>query len=184
MSIDGIGDELSLPRLGDRILILGGARSGKSRIAESLIERAGDGIYLATAEAFDDEMTERIVAHKSRRGENWKTFEEPLEIAHVIDGLAASGNDRPVLVDCLTLWLSNLLHANRDIDREVDTLLTAVEAVRFTTILVSNEVGAGIVPENALARQFRDHAGIINQAVAARADTVIYVVAGIPQRIK
>ena len=176
--------DFSLNALGKAVLVIGGARSGKSRIAESLIESSGGGIYLATAEPGDAEMAERIAAHRARRGANWQTIEAPLEIAKALADLTASGNRRPVLIDCLTLWLSNLLGGQRDIDKELAHLMAAIEVADYSVILVSNEVGTGIVPENALARQFRDHAGLINQKVAASADAVLFVVAGIAQRIK
>jgi adenosylcobinamide kinase/adenosylcobinamide-phosphate guanylyltransferase len=161
-------------------LVLGGARSGKSRYAERLLEENGvPSVYLATAEAGDAEMAERIRHHRERRGAFWSTIEEPLDLAARIAGEA-----RPMLVDCLTLWLSNLLHAGRDIERESGRLLDALAAASGPTVLVSNEVGLGIVPENALARAFRDHAGRLNQAVAAAADRVVLMAAGLPLVLK
>lgn len=164
-------------------LILGGARSGKSRLAESLAEsRDGVLLYLATAEAWDDEMRLRIAQHKTRRGERWRTVEAPLAIAEIL--LAAPSETGAVLVDCLTLWLSNLMHAKRDLDRETEGLLTTLPAVACPVILVSNEVGLGIVPENRLARDFRDCQGRLNQRVAELADHVVFTAAGLPLVLK
>lgn len=163
-------------------LVLGGARSGKSRYAEALMRGAGGGIYLATAEALDEEMIERIARHRAQRDAAWLTVEEPLELASALER-HARGN-RPVLVDCLTLWLSNLMGAGRVIGTETDRLLAALSALAAPVILVSNEVGLGIVPDNALARAFRDEAGRLNQAVAARADRVVFLAAGLPLVLK
>jgi len=168
---------VALPRLA---LVLGGARSGKSRYAETLVEAAGGGVYLATAAALDAEMAERIRRHRERRGKGWTTLEEPLDIAHALT--AAAG--RPVLVDCLTLWLSNLIAAGRDVERETDALIDVLAHRDAPVIVVANEVGLGIVPENALARLFRDHAGRLNQRVAARADRVVFMAAGLPLTLK
>src|SRR5271170_4977583 len=152
-------------------LVLGGARSGKSRHAESLIEACGNGLYLATAEPGDDEMTARIAAHRARRGAAWTTIEAPLELAATL--ACHSRADRPVLVDCLTLWLSNLMLAGRDIDAATHELLDALPRLAGPTLLVSNEIGLGIVPDNALALRFRDAAGRLNQAVAAVCQQVV-----------
>lgn len=163
-------------------LILGGARSGKSRHAESLIEAAmGDAgaTYLATAEAGDAEMAARIAAHRARRGPNWTTVEEPLALAET---LAAAPT--PVLVDCLTLWLANLMAAGRDPEAEGETLATALAAARHPVVLVSNEVGLGIVPTNDLARAFRDAAGRLHQRIAEVADHVVFMAAGLPLDLK
>jgi adenosylcobinamide kinase/adenosylcobinamide-phosphate guanylyltransferase len=169
---------VALPRLA---LVLGGARSGKSRYAETLVEAAGSGVYLATAAALDAEMAERIRRHRERRGKSWTTLEEPLEIARALTAVAAG---RPVLVDCLTLWLSNVIAAGRDVERETDALIDALAHRDAPVIAVANEVGLGIVPENALARLFRDHAGRLNQRVAARADRVVFMAAGLPLTLK
>ncbi len=169
---------VALPRIG---LVLGGARSGKSRYAETLIEAVGGGVYLATAGALDAEMAERIRRHRERRGEIWTTLEEPLDIADALTAVAAG---RPVLVDCLTLWLSNLIAAGHDVERETDALIDALAQRAGPVIFVANEVGLGIVPENALARLFRDHAGRLNQRVAARADRVVFMAAGLPLLLK
>ena len=167
----------SAPRL---TLVLGGARSGKSRYAEDLITRlAPPWVYVATAQAFDDEMQERIAEHRTRRATGWRTVEAPLALA---EALRAAG-DAPVLVDCLTLWLSNLLLADADLDT-AEAALDAALGRAAPTVLVSNEVGLGIVPDNALARRFRDHAGRLHQRLAARADRVVFTVAGLPLFVK
>jgi len=159
-------------------LILGGARSGKSRLAEQLAaEHKGDLAYIATGQAFDDEMRARIAEHAARRGPRWRTIETPLDIAIPSDAGA-------VLIDCLTLWLSNIMHAGRDVAVETARLTTALQAATVPVLLVSNEVGLGIVPENKLARDFRDHQGRVNQAVAAVADHVIFTAAGLPLVLK
>jgi adenosylcobinamide kinase/adenosylcobinamide-phosphate guanylyltransferase len=163
------------------ILVLGGARSGKSRFAEEMIEQdARQALYLATAEPGDEEMSARIAAHRARRGSRWTTTEEPIEIVNIL--LAA--DTQPVLVDCLTLWLSNLLGAQRDIGFEIERLLAALPQLKAPVVLVANEVGLGIVPENALARAFRDYAGRLNQGVAALAQRVVFMAAGLPLRLK
>ena len=166
------------------ILVLGGARSGKSDYAERLAEQnnALRPVYIATGQAFDDEMQARIDTHQSRRGGRWTTVEEPLELGAAIIREAAP--DRTVLVDCLTLWLNNVLFAERDPDAESKRLITALAAATGPVILVSNEVGLGIVPENKLAREFRDHAGRLHQAIAAVAQRVVLVVAGQPLIVK
>ncbi len=162
-------------------LVLGGARSGKSRFAESLLAgHAGQRIYLATAEPGDAEMRARIAEHQARRGPGWRTVEAPLEIA---PALRAAGADA-VLVDCLTLWLSNLMLAGRDTDAAAAELCGTLDGARGPVVLVSNEVGLGIVPENALAREFRDRAGRLNQAIAGRADRVFFLAAGLPIKLK
>jgi adenosylcobinamide kinase/adenosylcobinamide-phosphate guanylyltransferase len=163
--------------------VLGGARSGKSRYAEALIEaRGAAALYLATAQAFDDEMTERIRRHRERRGSLWTTIEAPLDLVPVLRAEARPG--RPILVDCLTLWLSNMMMAGRDIGREIALLLPTLRELPDTLVLVANEVGLGIVPENALARAFRDHAGRLNQAVAQHAERVVFLAAGLPMMLK
>lgn len=166
-------------------LVLGGARSGKSAYAESLV--AGPGaVYVATAEAIDDEMGERIARHRARRdGAGWTTVETPLDLAAALRA-RAPGASGGVLVDCLTVWLGNLMHAGRDIDREAASLLEslAVAVPPAPVVLVANEVGLGVVPDNPMARAFRDHAGRLNQALAARADRVVLVTAGIPFVLK
>jgi adenosylcobinamide kinase/adenosylcobinamide-phosphate guanylyltransferase len=168
---------------GRSTLILGGARSGKSRFAESLAREApGRRIYIATAEALDEEMADRIAHHRADRGEGWETVECPLALADAITNHAAP--DTTLLVDCLTLWLSNLMMADEDVAAKTGALAAAITAASGTMLLVSNEVGQGIVPDNALARGFRDEAGRLNQAIASVADAVWFVTAGIPSRLK
>lgn len=162
-------------------LILGGARSGKSRYAEGLITALpGPWIYVATAEARDREMAERIATHRARRGTGWTTIEAPRDLA----GALAAHGKTPVLVDCLTLWLSNVLLADADVDAEIAQLEGSLAHVAAPIVLVANEVGFGIVPDNALGRRFRDLQGLLNQRIAARADRVILVVAGLPLTMK
>lgn len=163
-------------------LVLGGARSGKSRYAETLVREAGGGVYLATAQALDGEMATRIARHRADRGGGWTTLEEPLELAAALERGAQSA--RPILVDCLTLWLSNLMGAGRTAEPETARLLTVLKTLPVPVVFVSNEVGLGIVPDNALARAFRDEAGRLNQAVAAAADRVVFLAAGLPLVLK
>jgi adenosylcobinamide kinase/adenosylcobinamide-phosphate guanylyltransferase len=168
---------------GDVTLVLGGVRSGKSRHAEDIAKRRRLAcVYLATAEARDDEMTARVAQHRARRGSVWTTIEEPLELAVAI--ARESRTDRVVLVDCLTLWLSNLMHAARDIDLARSELAASLARAAGPVILVANEIGLGIVPDNALARAFRDHAGHLNQTIAALARRVVFVAAGLPLVLK
>ena len=163
-------------------LVLGGARSGKSRYAETLVSAAPPPwLYIATGEAHDDEMTARIAVHRARRGADWRTIEAPRDVAAVLAGAPAGG---AILVDCLTLWLSNLMLADADIDAEIDRLDDALARAQMPVVLVSNEVGLGIVPDNALARRFRDAQGRLNQRVAARAGRVVLMVAGLPLVVK
>jgi len=165
------------------LLVLGGARSGKSRHAQARAEALeGDLIYIATAQAFDGEMRERIAHHRMDRGPRWRTVEEPLDLPG-----ALARNARPgavLLIDCLTLWLSNLMLAGRDPASAASHLAEAVARAPGTVILVANEVGLGIVPDNALARRFRDAAGWLNQTIAAQADEVLFIAAGLPLRLK
>jgi adenosylcobinamide kinase / adenosylcobinamide-phosphate guanylyltransferase len=164
-------------------LILGGARSGKSSFAQALAEsEKGDLVYIATAQAFDTEMTERIARHRTDRGPRWRTAEHPLNLAEAI--IAHDGAGKTILVDCLTLWLSNLMLGDHDIQSAVSGLTQSLETASATIILVSNEVGQGIVPDNALARRFRDEAGWLNQTAARTADNVWLVTAGLPQKLK
>ena len=163
-------------------LVLGGARSGKSRHAESLVEAGSPPWrYIATAEARDEEMRARIREHRERRGAGWQTVEEPLQIDAALDDCPA---EAPLLVDCLTLWLSNLMLIERPVEAEIGRLIAALERRCGTTVLVSNEVGMGIVPENRLARDFRDAAGALHGELAARAEHVHFMVAGIPMIVK
>ena len=164
-------------------LILGGARSGKSRYAERLVENAASrGTYCATAEAGDAEMAERIAAHRARRGPFWQTVEAPLTLAAAI--AAHAEPERPILVDCLTFWLSNVLLAGKQVDEETGALCCALRKAAGTVVLVSNEVGMGLVPETPLGRTFRDAAGGLNQEIAALADRVVFVAAGLPLVLK
>lgn len=163
------------------ILVLGGARSGKSRHAEALLAAfPAPWTYIATAEAFDAEMAARIAEHRARRGVDWHTLDAPRDLPEVIRSAPA----RPMLVDCLTLWLSNLMLAEADIALATDALLAALAASRAPVVLVSNEVGSGIVPATSLGRRFRDAQGVLNQRVAAAADAATLVVAGLPVRLK
>lgn len=167
--------------MGRVTLVLGGARSGKSRYAEGLV--ANDTTpwsYIATAQALDVEMHERIGRHVARRGDEWATIEAPIELAAAV----RQAGDGPVLIDCLTLWLSNLILGEYDIDESVNDLEVALGRRRAATVLVANEVGFGIVPADALARRFRDEAGRLNQRIAACADQVVLVVAGLPIHLK
>lgn len=161
-------------------LVLGGARSGKSAYAERLVTALPPPwIYCATAQALDGEMRERIVHHRAQRSTGWDTAEEPLDIAPLLETVT-----RPILVDCLTLWLSNLMLAGKDIEAETARVIAATQKSRAPILFVSNEVGLGIVPDNALAREFRDHAGRLNQAVAAIANRVVFMAAGLPMVLK
>jgi adenosylcobinamide kinase / adenosylcobinamide-phosphate guanylyltransferase len=161
--------------------VLGGARSGKSRYAERVIQALPpQWTYVATAEAGDGEMAERIATHRARRGPQWRTIEAPRDLAAA---LAMAGHG-PILVDCLTLWLSNLMLAEADIDLEMTRLDEALTVSDGPIVVVANEVGYGIVPEYPLGRRFRDCQGILNQRIAARADCVVLVVAGLPLAIK
>jgi adenosylcobinamide kinase/adenosylcobinamide-phosphate guanylyltransferase len=170
-------------RLPALTLILGGARSGKSRYAERLIEAAAaSGTYCATAEAGDAEMAARIAEHRARRCPFWRTVEAPLELAEAI--AAETAPNRPMLVDCLTLWLSNLILAGRPLDREFGRLAAALRDAAGPVVLVANEVGLGLVPETPLGREFRDAAGRLNQEMAALADRVVFVAAGLPLVLK
>jgi adenosylcobinamide kinase/adenosylcobinamide-phosphate guanylyltransferase len=170
------------PGAGLVTLVLGGARSGKSRYAEWLISTyPKPWVYIATAEAKDSEMAERIAAHRARREEGWQTVEAPHELP---EALAAAPGDAAVLVDCLTLWLSNLMLGNFKVDVMIARLEQALAKRQGPTVLVSNEVGLGIVPDNELARRFRDTQGNLNQQIAANAARVIMMVAGIPVAVK
>ncbi|RXH20264.1 bifunctional adenosylcobinamide kinase/adenosylcobinamide-phosphate guanylyltransferase [Bradyrhizobium guangzhouense] len=164
------------------ILITGGARSGKSKRAETRARAfPGQPVYVATAEALDAEMKTRIARHRARRGTDWIEREVPLDL---VPALIASDGGGARLVDCLTLWLSNLMHAERDWEHEVRELAAVLPRLKSPVVFVTNEVGLGIVPDNALARSFRDAAGIMNQTVAAAADEVEFVVAGLPMKLK
>jgi adenosylcobinamide kinase/adenosylcobinamide-phosphate guanylyltransferase len=164
-------------------LVLGGARSGKSARAEALVQGCGLApVYVATAQALDGEMEERIRQHRLRRGAGWLTLEEPLALAETLAREARP--DRAVLVDCLTLWLTNLMVAGRDVMTETDRLVAALHAPGGPVVLVSNEVGLGIVPLDAMSRAFVDHAGRLHQKIAAVADWVQFMAAGLPLDLK
>ena len=162
-------------------LILGGARSGKSDRALALAA-APPHVFVATAEALDDEMRERIRRHRDQRGADWATVEAPLELAAAVR--ANAGENVTLLVDCLTLWLSNLMHAGREAEAETEGLIAALGAAAGRAVLVSNEVGMGLAPANALGRDFRDAQGRLNRRVAAAADHVEFVAAGLPLVLK
>lgn len=168
-----------------RTLILGGARSGKSALAERLAQAtAGEVVYIATAQAHDAEMAARIAHHRDGRPADWRTVEEPLALAHALRVHARA--DRCVLVDCLTLWLSNLLGADDEqrFAHERTALLDSLPGLPGTIVLVSNEVGLGVVPMGALARRFVDEAGRLHQSLAARCERVLFVAAGLPLALK
>jgi adenosylcobinamide kinase/adenosylcobinamide-phosphate guanylyltransferase len=174
------GRSLSLPAV---TLVLGGARSGKSAHAEALCLASGrQPIYLATARAEDAEMAARIARHRARRGAAWQTTEESLALADALRRDCRT--DSVVLVDCLTLWLSNLMEAGWAPDAESETLLRVLDELNGPVVFVSNEVGLGIVPDNELARAFRDDAGRLNQALAKRANRVVFLAAGLPLLLK
>jgi adenosylcobinamide kinase/adenosylcobinamide-phosphate guanylyltransferase len=164
------------------ILITGGARSGKSKHAERRARAfPGHPVYVATAEALDAEMEARIATHRARRGIDWIEREVPLDL---VPALVATDGGGARLVDCLTLWLSNLMHAGRNWEHAVSELVAALPRLASPVIFVTNEVGLGIVPDNALARSYRDAAGLMNQAIAAVSDEVEFVVAGLPMKLK
>ena len=163
-------------------LVLGGAASGKSTFAESLIKASGRGqVYVATAQIFDTEMRARVHRHKTDRGQGWKTIEAPFDLGPV---LAKIAGDHAILVDCATMWLSNHLLAENDLAQAEAELMTGLAICAAPVVIVSNEVGQSVVPDNALARRFRDEQGRLNQRLAARAGLVVNVVAGLPQVLK
>ena len=176
---------LSLPPVG---LVLGGARSGKSSHAEKLVAGTLFGappraaVYIATAQAGDVEMATRIMAHRARRGRHWSTIEEPIKLSQALAD--AGARSTPILVDCLTLWLANLMQASADIDEATDELLRTLEGLAAPVVFVSNEVGLGIVPDTPLGRAFRDAQGRLNMRLAERADRVILMTAGLPLLLK
>jgi adenosylcobinamide kinase/adenosylcobinamide-phosphate guanylyltransferase len=162
-------------------LVLGGARSGKSRFAEEVVQRwPAPWVYVATAQACDDEMRARIAEHRGRRGDGWSTAEAPVALGEALDAAGA----RPVLVDCLTLWLTNVMLGGSDVQAARVALEAALMRRVAPTVLVSNEVGMGIVPESPLGRTFRDEAGRLNQRMAALAGHVVFMIAGLPMKLK
>lgn len=164
------------------IIVLGGVRSGKSRRAQALAEQCdGKRIFIATAQAFDEEMRQRIAQHQADRDESWSTVEAPIELVATIGEMDAT--DSIILVDCLTLWLSNLLLAEHDLEKECAALTSLVKELSGRIIFVSNEVGLSVVPDNALARQFRDAAGLLNQQLAQTCEQAEFMVAGFPIRL-
>lgn len=162
------------------LLVLGGARSGKSRYAESLAK--GQKFYVATAEASDEEMDRRIEAHRQQRGQGWETFEVPLDLVGALQTI--DGKGRFILIDCLTIWLSNLMIVKLDVRAEIEMLCKSLKKTKARVVFVSNEVGMGIVPANAMARAFRDEQGFLNQRVAEIADEVVFMTAGLPMVLK
>jgi adenosylcobinamide kinase/adenosylcobinamide-phosphate guanylyltransferase len=164
-------------------LILGGARSGKSRYAEGLAQsHDGNCIYIATARPGDEEMRQRIAHHRARRGDQWRTIEEPVKLPELLRREAK--REGFILVDCVTLWISNLMLEGFPVQESVDELGDMLPELEARIVLVSNEVGLGIVPDNALARRFRDEAGLANQKLAAACGEVIFMAAGLPVRLK
>lgn len=163
------------------LLVTGGARSGKSLHAERrVMAMGGTPAYIATAEAWDAEMGDRIALHRTRRGVDWRLHEAPLDLC----GALAATDGAPRLVDCLTVWLGNLMHHGRDWRAEAEALVAALKVQTSPVALVTNEVGMGIVPDNALARAFRDAQGSLNQMIAHVADEVEFIVSGLPMRVK
>jgi adenosylcobinamide kinase / adenosylcobinamide-phosphate guanylyltransferase len=165
------------------LLVIGGVRSGKSRYGQKCAERSGKTrVLVATAEAGDAEMAARIVAHQQTRGEGWRVIEESLALVPVLQREAAA--DRILVVDCLTLWLSNLLHEGEDPQAQSELLISAIGQLAGPAIFISNEVGFGIVPDTELGRRFRDIQGRLNQSVAAACEAVVFVAAGLPLVLK
>ncbi len=163
-------------------LVLGGAASGKSFFAEQLVMRTGKNrIYIATSQIFDDEMLKKVQDHKAQRGDDWHTIEEPLDMGKA---LSVVSSDDVVLIDCATLWLTNHLLAEHDLEAEQERLLAVLAACPAQIVIVSNETGLGIVPDNALSRRFRNAQGRLNQAIASEAETVIFIAAGLPMVLK
>jgi adenosylcobinamide kinase / adenosylcobinamide-phosphate guanylyltransferase len=163
-------------------LVLGGARSGKSRHAQILaMATPPPWIYIATAQALDDEMLKRIAKHKADRSNGWSTIEEPIELARAV---AEAPAQAPIVIDCVTLWVSNLMLAGRDVEAATADFVKSLDGRKASTIVVSNEVGAGLVPETPLGRAFRDLSGLINQRLAVSAHNVLFMVAGLAMPLK
>ena len=172
-------NSISLPHLS---MVIGGARSGKSHLAEQLVTCSGHArVYIATADALDDEMRARIAAHRAGRGDGWQTIEAPRDLCAALAQVPAAAS---VLVDCATLWLTNQMLAEADLEAETTALLVALAASPAPVVVVTNEVGWSIVPENALARRFRDAQGRLNQRLAAEAGLVVAMIAGLPLVLK
>jgi len=163
-------------------LVLGGAASGKSAYAEAIVLQTDlDPLYIATAQVFDDEMAKKVSRHQNIRGDDWTTIEEPIAVANILKSVKST---QAVLIDCATLWLTNIMLGKHDIAAESAVLLTALRLCAGPVVIVSNEVGQGIVPDNALSRSFRNAQGTLNQAIAAEADNVVAVMAGLPLALK
>ena len=163
-------------------LVLGGARSGKSRFAEGLAGQKSQPTYIATAENTDPEMNERIARHRDQRGARWRTIEAPLDLVGALR--QADGPRSFTLIECLTVWINNLMYHGKDVSAEVEHLCASLAGAKGHVVIVSNEVGLGIVPDNALARHFRDEAGRANQAIAAVSDEAVFIAAGLPVTLK
>ena len=170
--------EQMVKQIPNKILVLGGAASGKSAFAEGLLDGVTPRVYIATAQAFDNEMTDKIAQHKARRGADWHTIESPRGLAKAIENAPQGG----ILVDCVTMWLANIM--DTDMNKEIAALLHVFETSEKRLVLVSNETGLGIVPDSPDVRRFRQSQGELNQALAARADCVIQVIAGLPLILK
>lgn len=175
---------MSLNSLGaGTTLVLGGARSGKSAFAEKLVLDSGlKPIYIATSQVWDEEMRARVDAHIERRGDDWVCVEAPIELENALRDADQSGN--AILVDCLTLWVTNLMMAEANIGDRFSTLIEQIQHTKAPLVLVTNEVGLGIVPENKMAREFRDHAGKLHQDIASIANKVFFIAAGLPLQMK
>ena len=163
-------------------LVIGGAASGKSRFAESLcVQSARPKVYVATAQIYDDEMAQKVVSHLAQRGEDWRTIETPVDVASALE---TACSDNVVLLDCATLWLTNVILGEHDLEAETAKLLSAISSCPAPIVIVSNEVGQGIVPDNVLSRKFSNTQGKLNQTLAAQAGLVVAVMAGLPLALK
>ncbi len=178
--------EQMVKQIPNKILVLGGAASGKSAFAEGLLDGVTPRVYIATAQAFDGEMTDKIAQHKTRRGGDWHTIESPRGLASAIENAPPNAPQGAILVDCMTMWLANIMDTDMDtdMDSEIAALLHVFETSEKRLILVSNETGLGIVPDSPVGRRFRQSQGELNQDLAARADCVIQVIAGLPLILK